>query len=337
MQQNSPKFRVRTSLLTCQRCYRIQHYRSIDVEREWGVWGRVEGLEGLSVSSVVSKVVCKMPRSSLVIKLVDVCDLEASVVPELFESCRQKGLRVLWALNRVDCLPRDTNLNEVRHWVRRMVRQIRNVHIDDCVLISSATGFGFDTLERRIGEILSEDTPRLRPAAAAAAAGDGALSTAADAYEDAQQQQQQQKQQQGRFIFVVGRVNSGKSTFVNRFLKFVGYKHFGTLHLKRAVGGATRSPLPGTTLDILPFGLPKGFKLIDTPGVPSEHQVTGLLRQGFDLFSVVPTKRMQPLTYPLKKGQTLIVGSLARIDLVEGATALCTCYFSHRVTLHICK
>lgn len=50
-------------------------------------------------------------------------------------------------------------------------------------------------------------------------------------------------------------------------------RHFGTLFLKREVGGATRSALPGTTLDLMPFGLPKGFKLIDTPGIPSESQV----------------------------------------------------------------
>lgn len=42
--------------------------------------------------------------------------------------------------------------------------------------------------------------------------------------------------------------------------------------MKRAVGGATRSPLPGTTLDLIPFGLPKGFKVIDTPGIPSQNQ-----------------------------------------------------------------
>lgn len=31
-------------------------------------------------------------------------------------------------------------LCSVKQWVRRMVRQIKNVHIDDCVLVSSATG-----------------------------------------------------------------------------------------------------------------------------------------------------------------------------------------------------
>lgn len=54
-------------------------------------------------------------------------------------------------------------------------------------------------------------------------------------------------------------------------------RHFGTLFLKRAVGGATRSALPGTTLDMMPFGLPKGFKLIDTPGVPSGNQARILI------------------------------------------------------------
>ena len=48
-----------------------------------------------------------------------------------------------------------------------------------------------------------------------------------------------------RNIYVVGRVNSGKSTFINRFLWYVGYKHQGTVHFKRTVGGITRSPLPG--------------------------------------------------------------------------------------------
>ena len=65
-------------------------------------------------------------------------------------------------------------------------------------------------------------------------------------------------------MYVVGRVNSGKSTFVNRFLWYIGYKlrtyylmigrlcplvpssqprHQGAVHYKRAVGGVTRSPV----------------------------------------------------------------------------------------------
>ncbi|KAL8429459.1 hypothetical protein ACSSS7_006590 [Eimeria intestinalis] len=234
----SPKFRLRTRLLTCQRCFRMQQYRSVDADWEATAVKAAGALPSLSPSSVVKQLTRVMPKNSIILKIVDICDLELSVVPELFQACREKGLKTLWIINRVDCLPRNADLKGVKQWVRRMVRQIRNVHIDDCILVSSATGFGFDTLETRIGEILSQD----------------------------------EEAPEGRFMFVVGRVNAGKSTFVNRFLKFVGYKHFGTLFLSRAVGGATRSALPGTTLDMMPFGLPKGFKLIDTPGVPSGNQ-----------------------------------------------------------------
>ncbi|KAL8435334.1 hypothetical protein Efla_006964 [Eimeria flavescens] len=306
MQMTSPKFRLRTRLLTCQRCFRMQQYRSVDGRWESQAVQAAGALPSLSASSVVKQLTRVMPKNSIILKIVDICDLELSVVPELFQACREKGLKTLWIINRVDCLPRNVDLQEVKQWVRRMVRQIRNVHVDDCILVSSATGFGFDTLESRIGEILAQD----------------------------------EEASEGRFMFVAGRVNAGKSTFVNRFLKFVGYKHFGTLFLSRAVGGSTRSALPGTTLDLIPFGLPKGFKLIDTPGVPSGSQasgITNMLPFAADLFSIVPTKRLQPVTYALTEGKTLLVGAMARFDLIQGSAALCTCYFSHKVTLHISK
>jgi ribosome biogenesis GTPase A len=70
---------------------------------------------------------------------------------------------------------------------------------------------------------------------------------------------------------------------LNRFLHFIGYKHLGAVHYKRAVGGVTRSAIPGTTLNFVSFSLPKGFKIIDTPGVPSTFQMTSKLSNTFDL------------------------------------------------------
>ncbi|OEH77134.1 hypothetical protein cyc_05762 [Cyclospora cayetanensis] len=252
-----------------------QHYRNIDSAWESSAVTSSGMLPALSASSVITHLTRLMPKNSIILKIVDICDLELSVVPELFEACRQKGLKTLWIINRVD-------------W------------------------FGFEALEKRIGDLLSAEAGDIEA---------GGIHTEAD----------------GRLMFVVGRVNAGKSTFVNRFLKFVGYKHFGTLFLKRAVGGATRSALPGTTLDLMPFGLPKGFKLVDTPGIPSSSQITNLLPHGPDLLAVVPSKRLQPVTYALTEGKSLLIGAMARIDLVEGRTALCTCFFSHKITLHICK
>ena len=91
----------------------------------------------------------------------------------------------------------------------------------------------------------------------------------------------------GKYLYVVGRVNSGKSTFVNRFLHHIGYRHLGSVNFKRGVGGITRSPLPGTTAHFISFALPRGFRLIDTPGVPSTHQITSKLRNTMDLYDVV--------------------------------------------------
>lgn len=65
--------------------------------------------------------------------------------------------------------------------------------------------------------------------------------------------------------------------------------------------------------------------------------MTGLLNNAADLYSVVPRKRLQPITYALTEGNTLLVGAMARVDMVQGTAALCTCYFSHKITLHICK
>ncbi|CBZ52891.1 Predicted GTPases (ISS), related [Neospora caninum Liverpool] len=302
----SPRFRKRTRLLLCRRCYRIQMYKQLDGQWEAAANAQDALLPSLEPETVVNAIVKTMKKDSVVLKLVDVCDLESSVVPELFQACRSKRLHVIWLINRIDCLPRTAQKREVKEWVRRMVRQIDNVHIDDCILVSSATGEGFEDLERRLEHLLV-------PAP-------GGVSAV-----------------EGRRIYVVGRVNAGKSTFVTRFLKFINYKHAGTIFMKRASGGVTRSAMPGTTLSFLPFGLPKDFKLIDTPGIPSRHQVTSLLRFAADLYSIVPSKRLQPITYAVTEGKSLLIGAMARIDLAQGSTALITCYFSHKITLHICK
>ncbi|CDI73684.1 hypothetical protein, conserved [Eimeria praecox] len=113
LQQTSPKFRVHTSLLTCQRCYRMQHYRSIDSSWERSAVAAAGCLPALSASSVITQLTRVMPNNSIVLKIVDICDLELSVVPELFAACREKGLRALWIVNRIDCLPKNTDLNKL--------------------------------------------------------------------------------------------------------------------------------------------------------------------------------------------------------------------------------
>lgn len=299
----SGKYRVRTRLLICQRCYRLQHYHRTIGPVQGGFYRMEGGREWEHEAEIVEKIVRRMRRHSLVLMIIDVMDFESSVVPELFDACRNRKFPVIFLVNKVDCLPLkmtpgSKGLENVKLWVRRMSRQIRNVHVNDVILISAANAYGFNQLEERLRHHLEPNDPRN--------------------------------------IYVVGRVNAGKSTFVNRFLWYVGFKHQGTVFHSRAVGGVTRSPVPGTTLHFVSFGLPKGFRLVDTPGIPSRCQISGLLAEGIDLYSALPRKRLQPISYALHAGRSLLVGALARVDQVKGAFSFVTCFFSNEVTLHVC-
>eukprot|EP00928_Gymnodinium_smaydae_P063155 TRINITY_DN46825_c0_g1_i1.p1 TRINITY_DN46825_c0_g1~~TRINITY_DN46825_c0_g1_i1.p1 ORF type:complete len:711 (+),score=150.98 TRINITY_DN46825_c0_g1_i1:58-2133(+) len=296
----STKYKVRTKLLICQRCYKLQHYHRTVPTVEGGFY-RMEGGRGWEhEAEIVEKVVRRMRKGSLVLMVIDILDFESSLVPELFDACRNRQFPVIFVVNKVDCLPeRFKGLERVKVWVRRMSRQIRNVHVNDVILVSSLNAYGFKQLEERLRHHLEPSIPRN--------------------------------------IYVVGRVNAGKSTFVNRFLWYVGYKHQGTVHHKRTVGGITRSPVPGTTLHFVSMALPKGFRIVDTPGIPSRCQVSNLLREGIDLYGALPRKRLQPISYVLQTGRSLIVGALVRVDQVKGAISFASAFFSADVTLHVCR
>ncbi|CAE7390125.1 yqeH, partial [Symbiodinium necroappetens] len=243
-------------------------------------------------------------EDSEVLMVVDLLDFESSLVPELFDACRNRRFPVIVVVNKVDCLldkmrDKEKGLARLKVWVRRMSRQIRNVHTNDVVLISSSSGHGFKQLEERLRHHLLPEDPK--------------------------------------WMYVVGRVNSGKSTFVNRFLWYIGYKHQGAVHYKRAVGGVTRSPVPGTTLHFVSFGLPKGFRLVDCPGIPSRHQVTAHLQEAMDLYAVVPRKRVNSISYALHTGRSFLAGALVRIDQVQGNISFLSSFFGLSVTLHVCQ
>lgn len=297
----SGRYKERTKVLVCQRCYRLQNYhRTMDPQA--GGFYRLEGGRSWEhEAEIVEKVVRRMRKGSLVLMLIDILDFESSLVPELFDACRNKRLQVLFVVNKVDCLPQSSankGLDRIKIWVRQMSRQIRNVHVNDVVLVSAQNGYGFSQLEERLRHHMEPSNPRN--------------------------------------LYVVGRVNAGKSTFVNRFLWHIGYKHQGTVYHKRTVGGVTRSPVPGTTLHFVSFSLPKGFRLVDTPGIPSRCQVTNLLSEGIDLYSALPRRKLQPISYVLHTGRTLLIGALVRIDQVKGAFSFVTSFFNPDITLHVC-
>ncbi|CAD7972640.1 unnamed protein product [Amoebophrya sp. A25] len=321
---------------------------------------QADGLLYKHPNEIIDKVVSRIRPNSVVLQVVDLLDFEASLCPELYIACRNKQCSVLFVVNKIDCLPAKANLPRIKMWVRNMARQVKNVHIANVVLLSAANETGFAELEARlktyIADLDRDHGSRVKTTSSAASAfnatqqhvkkyelleeGTGS-STSSNSTSSTSTPLGHEKKldpnQDRRFIYVTGRVNAGKSTFVERFLRYIGYKHLPSIDWKRGAGGITRAPVPGTTANFLSFSLPRNFRLIDTPGIPSTHQVTSKLRTCEDLYDVVPRARLHPLTYALKQGRSLLIGSLCRIDHVGGTFGFVTSFFSNRVTLHVCN
>ncbi|KAF4651172.1 nitric oxide associated protein 1 [Perkinsus olseni] len=356
----SGKYKMKTRLIYCQRCFVLQQYhrlpdpkqeedrlrrREIDegppVAEEGDEEGELEedsiqveplqeltadelaevskqtsmgyyrmkgGYQWQQEEEIVAKVVKSIRKDSLVLMLVDILDFESSIVPELFESCRQKNLQVMFVINKIDGIPfYEKKKHQIRQWATRMSRQIKNSHWSDVVLVSSLNGTGFADLEERMRQYLSSDKPR--------------------------------------WIYIVGRVNTGKSTFVNRWLRHIGYTHLGTVNYKRGTGGITRSPVPGTTMQFVTFGLPRKFRLVDSPGIPSKAQLTSFLEDPKDLYDLSLCRQhpVRPVTHTIKPGRSLIIGGgLARIDHKGASTQgmhaqpiFLSCFLSNKITLHV--
>ena len=139
-------------------------------------------------------------------------------------------------------------------------------------------------------------------------------------------------------VWVVGAQNAGKSSLINAMRVAVGRAGAG------GAGGGTRpvtaSPRAGTTLGLLrvPGLLPPGCRLLDTPGVPHDHSLASRLCPD-DAALLTPPGRLAPRTFRAAPGQTILIGGVARVDVVEapGATLYLTLWASPAVGAHFCK
>ena len=80
----------------------------------------------------------------------------------------------------------------------------------------------------------------------------------------------------------------------------------------------TTSSIPATTMGIIPFMVKDQLntRLLDTPGVIAENHLC--LRLTDDEYTMlIPKKAVKPVTYQIRKGQSIILGSLGRLDCDE--------------------
>jgi len=115
----------------------------------------------------------------------------------------------------------------------------------------------------------------------------------------------------------------------------------GSSSSSTAAGDPTIAPIPGTTLGLLQVsGVPLGPKhrTFDTPGVPHPYQLTSRLNFQ-ELSAVLPRRRLKPRTYCVPVGNTILIGGLARVDVISGPSAnmYVTVFVSDEIVTHMGK
>ncbi len=157
-------------------------------------------------------------------------------------------------------------------------------------------------------------------------AADVALISAEKGYGFESLMEQIEELRDGEDVFVVGCTNVGKSTLINRIIKFATGEN----------NVITTSQFPGTTLDKIEIPLEGNRVLVDTPGIINHHQMAHFIGPK-TLKLITPKKEIKPVVYQLNSAQTLFFGALARLDFTEGERSSFIVYMSNQLEPHRTK
>lgn len=147
-------------------------------------------------------------------------------------------------------------------------------------------------------------------------------------------------------VFLVGHTNVGKSHFVSSLWRLAGDSERSKLIVSHSPGttaGYLKLPLNlfsplllGPRLEIKEdFGVSEKAKLIDTPGLEIDGSYASLLTLK-ELRLVEFKNPIMPKSYPLVRGQTIFVGGLARVDVLESSKAVSVNVFTaNTVPTHV--
>jgi len=284
----------------CKRCHGLQNFGTVEQKLRPG-WTDEPTLSQEQFRKLLLPL---KEKKAVILALVDLFDFSGSVLPELDEIAGDNP--VILAANKADLLPSQMGQNRAENWVRREleymdVKSIANIG-GAVRLVSCKTGFGVSTMMEKAKSLAEElDCD----------------------------------------IYIVGAANAGKSTLVNYLLDennpdkkaaFVGKRRAGNANKYK--GSVTTSPLPGTTLKFIKIELGGGRCVYDTPGLLIPGSLTERLTPE-ELKVVVPKKQVEPVTFRVPSGKCVLVGGLAKIELIgDSKPFLFTFFVANEIKLH---
>ena len=124
--------------------------------------------------------------------------------------------------------------------------------------------------------------------------------------------------QTSKNVYVVGHTNAGKSSLINKLIK----------NYSDNQQELTMSPLPSTTLNMVTIEINEHLTLIDTPGLVDVGSILNQVDEKM-MKKISPKKEIKPRTYQLRKGQSIVIEDLIRIDYVEGEKNSFTLFMSN--------
>jgi ribosome biogenesis GTPase YqeH len=127
-----------------------------------------------------------------------------------------------------------------------------------------------------------------------------------------------------RPIYLFGATSSGKSSLVNAYLK--QYTN-GTYRM------ITTSAFPGTTLRVIEIPLTHEQSIYDTPGYIADHSLLALVEKE-TIKGMTAKVEIKPKHYRLGAKDSLSIGGLARLDVLNGPKVMTSYYFANQVVFH---
>ena len=90
------------------------------------------------------------------------------------------------------------------------------------------------------------------------------------------------------------------------------------------------SPLPSTTLNMITIEINDHLTLIDTPGLVDVGSILNHVDESM-MKKISAKKEIKPRTYQLRKGQSIVIEDLIRIDYIEGEKNSFTLFMSNDI------
>ncbi|CQR46916.1 GTPase Der [Paraliobacillus sp. PM-2] len=129
-----PASALNNDMLICQRCFRLKHYNEVqDVS--------YTDQDFLDMISQISE------SSGLIVKVVDIFDFSGSFIKSLHRLTGKNPIILVG--NKVDLLPKSTNLNRLKQWMKKTAADLGLV-VQDVYLISASNGKGMDEVKKGI-------------------------------------------------------------------------------------------------------------------------------------------------------------------------------------------